>query len=99
MSSDVNPLAIFSERGAAKFLGISVLTLRSYRLQGRIKPESQSGVVCYTRKQLEKFKKEWLPTIEFNRLRAGWGLTRGTIDETTKFIAETIGKGGLPNVF
>jgi len=89
---------IFSERAAAKHLGVSTLTLRSYRHQGKIKP-IKPGTTIYSADEIEAFKKNWLPIIEHNRLRSGWGLTRGTIDETTKFIAETIGKGGLPNVF
>jgi hypothetical protein len=71
----------FSERQAAKILGISPQTLKAYRLSGKIYPESTHGVIIYTQQSLEQFRLVYLPIIEANRKKCGWGTTR---DESGK---------------
>lgn len=65
-----------SESRAARLLGISVMTLRSYREKGRIEALVGGGAVLYAPDEIEEFREKWIPVIQRNGRRAGWGRTR-----------------------
>lgn len=73
-----------SESAAAKSLGISIMTLRNYRQQGRISAVTGCGLVRYSAAAIGTFRKQWLPIIKKNGNTIGWGRTR---------FAKTVGIG------
>lgn len=89
ISDDTSDDTLISQREAARWLGITVVTLKRYRKLSKIQADFIQGVVSFKLSTLKKFKMDWIPTIRQNSMKTGFGTTRqAVVFDYEKYIRE-----------